>query len=114
MSRMPSYARKVDKNQGDIMTALRARGATVYVLAKPVDLAVGYRGVNLLLEIKNPERMNRSRRTAHTEAQMEFFKTWRGQVASTETIEGAIELLDAIDTTLDNDHGGSHDRHQRI
>ncbi len=102
------YARNVDANQGDIVEAFTARGATVYVLGKPVDLLVGYRAVNVLVEVKNPNRLNRSRSATFTKAQREFIHEWQGMVRAVETVDEANLLLDRID--FDVEHGESHDR----
>jgi hypothetical protein len=54
----PRRAARVDTNQASIVDYLRARGASVQSLAAVgegvPDLLVGYRGVNLLLEVKRP------------------------------------------------------------
>jgi hypothetical protein len=49
-------AAKRDANEADIVTALRAVGATVLQIddTDAPDLLVGFRGVNYLLEVKRP------------------------------------------------------------
>ena len=91
--------RRRDSNQADIVAALRATGASVAVLANVgggvPDLLVGWRGANLLLEIKNLDgRGNRL-----TPAEREFMDTWRGQVAIVEDVTGALALLDGKDNS---------------
>ena len=53
------YAARTDANQAEIVTALAAAGATIRSTASIgngfADLAVGFRGVNYLLEIKIQE-----------------------------------------------------------
>ena len=41
------YAARSDANQSEIVAALRASGASVFVLKLPVDLLVGYAGKTL-------------------------------------------------------------------
>ena len=85
---LPKYAQKKDKNEQEIVDALTAIGATVYRIGTPVDLLVGYRARNLLLECKNPSGRNRK-----TPLQEEFFKTWRGQVRIVRNAEEAIKCV---------------------
>jgi hypothetical protein len=42
----------VDANQDQIVVALRAAGASVWIISLPVDLLVGYKGHTFLVEIK--------------------------------------------------------------
>ena len=51
---MPRWAKKVDQNQSDLVDALRRQGYSVIVLNGEVDLAVGRRGLTLLVEVKAP------------------------------------------------------------
>lgn len=44
-----------DTNQKKIVAALRDIGAVVFLIGKPFDLLVGFRGQLFLLEVKNPE-----------------------------------------------------------
>jgi hypothetical protein len=45
-------AARVDENQAQIISALRAAGAYVWIVGLPVDLLVGYRNHTYLVEIK--------------------------------------------------------------
>jgi hypothetical protein len=66
------YAARVDKNQSEIVSALRAAGAYVWIIGLPVDLLVGYNGQTFLVEIKNgPSK-------ALTRLQQDFFGNWIG------------------------------------
>lgn len=67
------YAAKVDGNQGDIIKAIEATGASVEVLRKPLDLLIGAGGRWGILEIKASEY--ESRRPS---------KTRKGQLAFAE------------------------------
>lgn len=73
-------ALKVDANQAAIVEALRKTGATVHLIGGIgggcPDLLVGRLGLNILLEVKNPEGRNRV-----DEKQAEWIANWRGQCA---------------------------------
>lgn len=47
------YAARVDANQAQIVSALRAAGAYVWIIGLPVDLLVGFNGQTFLVEIKD-------------------------------------------------------------
>ncbi len=72
--------RKVDANQAAIIEALEKTGAIVQTLGGVgdgcPDLLVGRLGVNVLLEVKNPEGRNRV-----GEKQSQWIAKWRGQCA---------------------------------
>ncbi len=44
-----------DTNQPKIVQALRDIGAVVFLIGRPFDLLVGFRGQLFLLEVKNPD-----------------------------------------------------------
>ena len=44
-----------DVNQPEIVQALRDIGAVVFLIGRPFDLLVGFRGELFLLEVKNPD-----------------------------------------------------------
>ncbi len=66
-------------------------GCSVYDAARVgggfPDLLLGYRGHNVLCEIKDPEKGKLK------ETQVKFIDEWRGQVAIVSNIEEAQELL---------------------
>jgi len=75
-----------DSNQADIVKALEQIGCTVYPIGRPVDLLVGTRAANFLLECKS--------KTGHkTPAQEKFFKNWKGQVRIVRSPEEAIQVV---------------------
>ncbi len=83
-------AAKVDRNQQEIVDALRQIGASVYPLhfaGKGIaDLIVGFRGHNFLLEVKSERgRLNASKRTFH--------RSWRGQIAVVRSPREAVEAI---------------------
>lgn len=78
-------AAKVDANQAEIVAALLKIGAKPIYIKEPCDLLVGFRGANILMEIKNPEGKDEI-----TKAQAEFLATWPGQVHIVRTPSEAI------------------------
>ena len=81
-----SRANKRDKNEPEIVAALESIGATVVRLDKPLDLLVGYRKKNWLLEVK----AEGGRLTAD---QVRFLETWPGQAAVIREPEEAIRIV---------------------
>ena len=88
-------AAKIDANQTEIVKALCQVGASVQSLAatgKGVpDLLVGFRGKNLLLEVKDGGKVKSDRKL--TPDQVEWHQGWRGHVAVVESVEQAIKIL---------------------
>jgi hypothetical protein len=78
----------VDKNQQDVVKALRDAGCYVYVIGLPVDLLVGYNGQTFLVEIKDGPKK------ALTSLQQDFFGNWIG--GSLHRIESPDEALRMI------------------
>jgi hypothetical protein len=93
-------AAKVDRNQAEIVAALRAAGATVQPLHAVgqgcPDLLVGFRGRNLLIECKDGAK-SLSRR-ALTDRQQEWHGGWKGTVAVVEDAPAALAVLGLIET----------------
>lgn len=83
----PKYAASVDLNQKEIIDALKAIGCDVLDIGMPVDLLVGYRASNFLIEVKQPGEKPR------TDTQKTFIADWRGQVRVVTTPEEAITLV---------------------
>ena len=82
--------KKTDKNQQEIMDALRKIGASVSSLHTVgcgiPDLLVGYRGKNYLIEVK-------ADKGKLTPAQIEFHGAWRGEIHIVRTAEEAINRV---------------------
>ena len=85
------YAARVDANQDQIVSALRAAGAYVWVIGLPVDLLVGFKGHTFLVEVKNcPKR----RLTA---LQADFFENWSGStLARIDGPEAALRMIGVL------------------
>ena len=84
-------AARVDANQEQIVSALRAAGAYVWIIGLPVDLLVGYKNHTFLVEIKDgPKRRL-------TNLQEEFFKNWTGgTLARIDSPEAALRMIGVI------------------
>lgn len=83
-------AAKVDGNHAEIVKALREVGARTVYLREPVDLLVGFRGINLLLEVKD---LTASRKDKLSAAEQAFFDTWPGQRAVVTSPEEAVRVV---------------------
>ena len=88
-------AAKIDRNQPEIVNALRLAGASVQLLHSVgegcPDILIGYRGVNILAEIKDHEASNTDRKLRPR--QVEWHAAWRGQAAVIETVGQALALI---------------------
>ncbi len=88
-------AARTDRNQSEIVEALRKLGASVQPLHSVhdgvPDLLVGYQGRNLLIEIKDGTKPPSARRL--TECQVQWHHDWLGQAAIVASTEEAIALL---------------------
>lgn len=88
-------APRVDDNQGQIVDALRRVGCSVWSLAGVgkgfPDLAVGFRGRNLFLEVKDGSKPPCKRRLTPDEEA--FHASWRGHVAVVESVEDALKIV---------------------
>lgn len=82
------YAARVDRNQQEIVQALRDAGCYVWVIGLPVDLLVGYNGRTYLVEVKDgPKKVL-------TRLQQDFFGNWIG--GSLHRIDGPEDALRMI------------------
>lgn len=81
-------AARVDNSQQGIVDALRAIGADVVVIGKPVDLLVGYEKRCYLIECKSPGTYYKG-----TKVQQDFIRDWRGQVRICRTGAEAVKLV---------------------
>ena len=86
-------AAKIDANHEQVVSALRAAGASVQSLAgvgKGVpDLLVGFQGKTLLMEVKDGKKTASERRL--TEDQVRWHGAWRG---------GPLAVVDGVDAAL--------------
>jgi hypothetical protein len=90
-----------DKNEPEIVAALRAAGATVLHLSirDVPDLLVGYLGNNFLLEVKQEGRRGASIKAIHAELsedQAKWHEAWRGRTpVVVRTIAEALAAIGA-------------------
>jgi hypothetical protein len=88
------YAARVDANQDQIVVALRAAGAFVWIIGLPVDLLVGYKGHTFLVEIKT----NSKKRL--TGLQTDFFEKWcGGTLARIDSPDAALRMIGVLNET---------------
>jgi hypothetical protein len=84
-------AARVDANQEQIVSALRAAGAYVWIIGLPVDLLVGFRGHTFLVEIKSTSKKRL------TGLQADFFENWSGStLARIDSAEAALRMIGVI------------------
>ena len=85
------YAARVDKNQQEIVKALRDAGAYVWIIGLPVDLLVGYKNHSFLVEVKDGSK---KRLTA---LQEDFFLNWTGgTLARIDSPEAALRMIGVV------------------
>lgn len=65
------------------------------------DLVVGYRKMNFLFEIKDPDQIPSKRKL--TPDQEKFHGGWRGQIHVIETLEQAIKIIGMAIAERDNE-----------
>lgn len=88
-------AARVDGNHVQVVEALRRAGMTVQSLAGVgkgcPDLLVGFRGLNVLLEVKDGEKPPSARQLTVDET--EWQQTWGGQVVTVGHAETAVNAV---------------------
>jgi hypothetical protein len=85
------YAARVDATQQQIVSALRAAGAYVWIIGLPVDLLVGYRGHTFLVECKSGSKKR------FTALQADFFENWGGStLCRIDSPEAALRMIGVI------------------
>lgn len=98
-----SRANKVDANQAEIVQGLRDAGYSVCVTSMVgdgfTDIICGKRGINLLMEIKNPDMPPSKRKL--TPEQVRFHNDWLGPICVVETLEDALLMIECAN------HGGT-------
>ena len=84
-------AKRIDANQTQVVSALRAAGAYVWIIGLPVDLLVGYRDHTFLMEIKSGPKK------PFTSLQLDFFENWKGgTLCKVDGAESALRMIGAI------------------
>lgn len=89
------YAKRVDKNQQEIVNCLRKMGAIVHDLSKNgkgiPDILIAYGGETILAEIKSNSK------ASYTPDQIKFNQSWKGgKVIRINNLDDAINLIQEI------------------
>jgi hypothetical protein len=92
-------AAHVDSNQGAIVDALRAAGASVEPKLARVgdgvpDLLVGIRGVNALFEVKDGAKIPSKRKL--TPDEKDWHEKWRGSIFVVYSVDDALKALASL------------------
>ena len=85
----PKYNASTDLNQKEIVDALQTIGCEVWIIGRPVDLLVGYRKHNFLIEVKRPGVKPRN----DQKTQQDWIRDYPGQVRVCSSPEEAILLV---------------------
>jgi hypothetical protein len=92
---MNRRANRTDSNHTEIMEALKRAGIKPFSLAAVGDgcgdILAGFRGVNVLLEVKDGNKPPSARKL--TAAEEEFHATWPGQIAVVSNPEAAVLVV---------------------
>ena len=84
-------AARVDATQAQIVSALRAANAYVWIIGLPVDLLVGYNGHTFLVEVKTNEKKKL------TKLQTDFFANWTGgTLCRIDSPEAALRMIGVV------------------
>lgn len=100
------HAARVDANQAEIVAALRAAGALVWIIGLPVDLLVGHAGQTALVEVKTLTGKRNPKAAKHTKLQRDFMASWQGGTVATVTdVESALRVLGVMQVgkTINNE-----------
>ena len=93
-------AAKVDANQREVVAALRGAGASVQLLHAVgegcPDLLVGYKGLNMLLEVKDGSKPPSAQKL--TPQQEIWHQDWRGHRVVVNSAEAALAAIGVIAT----------------
>jgi len=88
-------AAKIDANQPEIVAAFRSVGASVELLHAVgkgcPDLAVGFRGRNWFVEVKDGSLPPSARKL--TPAQEDWHANWNGEVHVVKSVDEAMSLI---------------------
>lgn len=94
-------AAKIDANQPEIVRGLRQVGASVLHLHElgqgAPDILVGFRGMNVLMEIKDGSKPPYAQRL--TSFEEDWQDRWMGQVIVVRTVTEALRAIGAIEAT---------------
>ncbi len=90
--------RRVDSNQAELVKFIRSIGASfqhTHSIPGALDGIIGYFGIDVRVEIKDPDKSPSSRKL--TPAEIETIENWRGRApAVIETEDDVLRLLKAM------------------
>ena len=92
-------AKKVDDNQKALVRQMRQiPGLTVahtHTIGQGFpDVVIAFRGINYLLEIKDPSKPPSARKL--TPDEIAFHQNWTGQIATVMTIDDVLNLINPL------------------
>jgi hypothetical protein len=93
-------AARVDKNQPQIVKTFRDLGCTVLILSQlktGLDVLVGKHKINVLVEIKDGEKVPSARKL--TKDEKKFIDSWKGWAEVVESVDDAIALVRKLDAS---------------
>lgn len=98
---IPRHAKRRDANEPDIVATFEeyVDADDIIRIDVPCDLIVGFRGYNLLFEVKNPDRLQ-GNRDPRTKAQREL-ADFAGYIHFVETPEDVRQYMDALIAAYD-------------
>lgn len=103
MSKRAYTPHRTDGNHAEVVEALRGIGASVLDIHDighgAPDLLVGYRAMNLLLEVKDGKKPPSHRKL--TSDEQAFFDAWRGPIYIVYSANDAIDVVNRM--TADDD-----------
>lgn len=90
--------KRIDANQKEITSLFRQLGATVLVTSElgrgAPDLIIGFRGRNIMVEVKDGKKPLSHQKLTHDE--MEFHQFWRGDIRIIRCEADVISLVNEI------------------
>ena len=90
-------AARVDATQAEVVAALRAAGAYVWIIGLPLDLLVGFADKTAVVEVKVLTGVKKRKQSRFTALQEAFMREWPGGTVATVTdAEGALRLLEVM------------------
>ena len=91
-------AGRTDTNQTEIVEAFRSLGCSVHITSNVrdgfPDIVVGVCGLNLLVEIKDGNKIPSQRKL--TPDEQKWHDEWRGQKVIVESVDDVIALVNGI------------------
>ena len=94
------YKRRKDANHNEVANALRDIGCSVFEMHSVgdgvSDLLVGYRGRNLLIEVKDGSKPPSRQKLRPT--QIIFRAEWRGQYDVATSVDEALDIVRRLTT----------------